>query len=346
MYEKNERISVIIPAYNHEEFIEAAVDSVLNQTWENLELIVIDDGSTDATGTLVKAYTDPRLTYYYQENQDAFNTINRGLDLAKGDYIAILNSDDIYAKDRLEKLVAIQQENNAACLFTDVIPISDRDEVFTDPAFGWNVWHRKNRVWYFACGDLYAAFLKGNFMVTTSNLFMTAEAVQQVGKFCSLRYLHDYDYIFRMMLAFPEQVCYVAEEQLLYYRIHDGNTLGEAAIIGRQQDLEVIQKYMLAALPKEYRTIASAGTERLLALRDELELVRKELAEPSVTEQFGLLLTAIKYKAGNKSLQLVDTLRTDFIERAGPVKDQLATQLLPIKHKAGKKLRQLLNNLR
>jgi glycosyltransferase involved in cell wall biosynthesis len=300
---RNKLISVVIPAYNHERFIGPAVDSVLNQTWGNLELIVVDDGSTDRTGAIVKAYTDPRLSYYYQENQDAFNTINRGMGLAKGEYIAILNSDDIYAEDRLEKLVAIQQESNAACLFTDVIPISDAGAVFTDPYFGWNTWHQKNRDWYFACQDLYTAFLKGNFMVTTSNLFMTVEAVRQVGQFCSLRYLHDYDYIFRMLLAFPDQVGYVADEQLLYYRIHDGNTLGEAAITGRQQDIEVIQKYMLAALPERQRRIAAAGTERLMILRDELEQVRSELsgqAEPSVRERFRLLLSAIKYKLRKK----------------------------------------------
>ena len=301
--EKKKRISVVIPAYNHERFIGAAVDSVLKQTWEDLELIVIDDGSSDRTGEIVKSYTDPRLSYYYQENQDAFNTINRGMGLAEGDYIAILNSDDIYTEDRLERLITLQEESGAACLFTDVIPISDAGTVFTDPDFGWNLWHQKNRNWYFACQDLYTAFLKGNFMVTTSNLFMTAEAVQRVGKFCSLRYLHDYDYIFRMMLAFPGQVQYMADEQLLYYRIHDGNTLGEAAILGRQQDIEVIQKYMLAALPEEYKGIAAAGTERLLELRDELDQVRGELAgqaEPSVREQARLLLSAIKDKLRKK----------------------------------------------
>jgi glycosyltransferase involved in cell wall biosynthesis len=234
-------VSVVIPAYNHEQFIGPAIDSVLGQSWQELELIVIDDGSTDRTGEVVQSYDDPRLSYYYQENQDAFNTINRGMGMAKGEYIAILNSDDIYTTDRLEKLVAGQQKSGAACLFTDVIPISDQGEEFTDPAFGWNVWHQKNRQWYFDCQDLYTAFLKGNFMVTTSNLFMTGEAVRRVGEFCSLRYLHDYDFIFRMMLAHPDQVQYLADEKLLYYRIHDGNTLGEAAISGRQQDMEVIK---------------------------------------------------------------------------------------------------------
>lgn len=297
-------ISVIIPAYNHERFIGPAVESVLKQTHSHLELIVIDDGSKDATGKIVQSYDDPRLSYYHQENQDAYNTINRGLGLAKGDYVAILNSDDIYTTDRLEKLLALQQESGAACLFSDVVPISDSGEEFSDPNFGWNVWHTKNRDWYFACGDLYTAFLKGNFMVTTSNLFMTAEAMRRVGKFSSLRYLHDYDYIFRMMLAFPGQVRYVHDQKLLYYRIHSGNTLSEAAVTGRLQDLDVIHKYMLAALPEQCRSLAAAGTARLLELRDELEQVRAELAgrraEPSVRERLKLLLAAVKYKLRKK----------------------------------------------
>jgi glycosyltransferase involved in cell wall biosynthesis len=271
-------ISVIIPAYNHEKFIGAAVDSVLQQTVSDLELIVVDDGSTDNTGGIVKGYTDDRLSYYYQENRDAYNTINRGLSLAKGRYIAILNSDDVFAVNRLEKLLLMSREQGAECLFSDVVPISDTGEVFSDPQFGWNVWHLKNRQYYFSCGDIYRAFLKGNFMVTTSNLFMTAKAMRTVGDFCALRYLHDYDYIFRMMLAFPRGVQYLDNEKLLYYRIHSGNTLGEAAIVGREQDQSLIMRYMAARMPAELQHYVAAGSERLIELGNELHEVRMILA--------------------------------------------------------------------
>lgn len=286
-------ISVIIPAYNHELFIGAAIESVLSQTLGDLELIIIDDGSTDSTAGVIKSYDDSRLTYYYQENQDAYNTINRGLGLAKGEYVAILNSDDVYTPNRLERLVEVQKQGAAQCLFTDVIPISDSGETFNDPDFGWNVWHRNNREYYFESGDLYTAFLHGNFMVTTSNLFMTKEAVEKVGKFCSLRYLHDYDFIFRMMLAHPGKVQYLDDEKLLYYRIHSGNTLGEAAIIGREQDKELIKKYMLAILPEEVRQYARTGAERLVILEQELFSVRQQLA---AIENKGLRSIAGKVK--------------------------------------------------
>ena len=296
------KVSVVIPAYNHEQFIAPAIDSVLKQSLQDFELIIVDDGSTDNTASVIKEYSDPRIHYYYQENQDAFNTINRGIGLAQGEYIAILNSDDIYAPDRLQRLVDTQKETGAQCLFTDVIPISDAGEEFTDPEFGWNVWHKKNRDFCETARDLYAAFLKGNFMVTTSNLFMSREAAEKVGKFCSLRYLHDYDFMFRMLLAFPEQVHYLRDEKLLYYRIHDGNTLGEAAIIGREQDQELICKYMLAKVHDDAKQYVQAGSERLMELQQELCDVRTTVAvnEPSVREAFAKLAAAIKYKLGKK----------------------------------------------
>ena len=303
---KQPLISVIIPAYNHERFIAAAVDSVLQQTVSDLELIVVDDGSTDQTGNIVKSYEDPRLSYYYQDNQDAYNTLNRGLSLAKGKYIAILNSDDVYTVNRLERLLNFTAEKGAQCVFTNVIPISDEGVEFTDPDFGWNTWHAKNRTWYFGCRDLYAGFLKGNFMVTTSNLFMTAHAAQTVGKFSSLRYLHDYDYIFRMMLAFPNSVHYLDNEKLLYYRIHSGNTLSEAAITGRLQDQQLISKYMAAKIPEAYRNDVITGAERLIELGNELHDVKKALepqkpqgVRPALTELCRSLKNWIARKCGN-----------------------------------------------
>ena len=273
-------ISVVIPAYNHERFVGEAIESVLGQSCGDLELVVVDDGSTDQTAEVIKGYTDKRLRYYHQENQDAFNTINRGISLSRGHYISILNSDDVYEKNRLEKLVAVLDNKNCVCTFSDVIPVSDDSEHFTDPQFGWNIWHKKNRDFYFECGDLYTSFLKGNFMVTTSNLFMTAGAASEVGPFCSLRYLHDYDFIFRMINTFPNQVYYADDLQLLRYRIHSGNTLGEAAITGRVQDQELIRNYLLAVIPDDLRQYVEAGSDRLVELEKELNNVRMQVNPP------------------------------------------------------------------
>lgn len=270
-------ISVVIPAYNHEQFVGDAIESVLNQSCQDFELIVVNDGSTDNTEEVIRSYDDPRLQYFYQENQDAYNTINRGISLSEGEYVAILNSDDVYSSERLEVLYRHSLEHKKVCLFSDVIPIDEHNQEFVDPEFGWNVWHKNNRDFYFSCGDLYTAFLHGNFMVTTSNLFMTRESALQVGPFSSLRYLHDYDFIFRMISRYKEKVAYLDEQRLLFYRIHGGNTLGEAAVVGREQDLELIQRYMLEAVPDDYRDYVSAGSNRMVKLERELNQVRQQL---------------------------------------------------------------------
>lgn len=270
-------VSVVIPAYNHERFIGAAIESVLDQTIGDLELLIVDDGSTDGTASVIKSYTDPRLSYTWQENQDAFNTINRGMSMARGNYISILNSDDVYTTNRLERLLEHAVHHQSDCIITDVIPISDEGDEFVNPDFGWNQWHQRNRDFYLEQNDLYAGFLQGNLMVTTSNLFMTRAAANRVGGFASLRYLHDYDYIFRMMLAHPDSVHYLHQDKLVYYRIHHGNTLSEAAITGREQDLAVIRRYMLARLPEDVRRYAAVGSDRLRALENELHDVRQQL---------------------------------------------------------------------
>ena len=94
-------ISIIIPAYNHEMFVADAINSVLNQSFADFEIIVIDDGSTDNTLAEIKKIDDPRIRLFHQTNIGAAKTINRGIDLSHGQYITILNSDDMYHPDRL-----------------------------------------------------------------------------------------------------------------------------------------------------------------------------------------------------------------------------------------------------
>jgi len=270
-------ISVIIPAYNHERFVGPAIESILAQTVNEWELIVIDDGSTDRTPAVIQRYDDPRIHFYRQPNQDAFNTINRGLDLAQGRFISILNSDDRYLPNRLERLLERQKRTGAACLFSDVRPIDDAGHVIPYPEIYWHLWHERNREFFLACGDLYTAFLRGNLLISTSNLFMTREAIRTVGHFAALRYLHDYDYIFRMMLAFPKHVFYVHDEILMEYRIHGTNTLSQGAITAREQDVQLIRTYLLAALPENLRAKGQTGSDRLVELERELAAVRQQL---------------------------------------------------------------------
>jgi len=105
-------VSIIIPVYNSQNSICRAIDSCLNQTYKDIEIIVIDDGSTDHTKEVLQTYSDePRLKYIYQENQERSVARNNGLNIAKGELIQFLDSDDMIYKDKLEKQVNFLNNN-------------------------------------------------------------------------------------------------------------------------------------------------------------------------------------------------------------------------------------------
>jgi glycosyltransferase involved in cell wall biosynthesis len=101
------KVTVFIPVYNREQYIGAAINSILAQTFTNYELLLIDDGSTDRSVELMRSYTDPRVRVVCNEsNLGIPRTRNKGLQLARGEYIALLDSDDFAYPERLQKQVA------------------------------------------------------------------------------------------------------------------------------------------------------------------------------------------------------------------------------------------------
>ena len=97
-------ISVVIPAYNAEQFLDETLESVLSQTYENWECIIVNDGSTDKTEFIAKKWCekDARFRYFYKENSGASDTRNLGIKEARGEYIAFLDADDLYMPNFLE----------------------------------------------------------------------------------------------------------------------------------------------------------------------------------------------------------------------------------------------------
>ncbi|WP_341876737.1 glycosyltransferase family 2 protein [Defluviitalea saccharophila] len=100
-------VSVIIPVYNVESYIFDTINSVINQTYKNIEIIVVDDGSTDNTGEIVKKISEnhQRLIYYYQSNQGVSAARNKGIELSKGEYISFLDGDDLWMENKIEKQI-------------------------------------------------------------------------------------------------------------------------------------------------------------------------------------------------------------------------------------------------
>lgn len=110
-------ISVIIPTYNREKTILRAVDSVLNQSYQDFELIIVDDGSKDNTKAIIEHLADARIQYIWQENGGAAAARNTGILMAKGEYIAFQDSDDYWYPDKLEKQLATLLKSQADVVF-------------------------------------------------------------------------------------------------------------------------------------------------------------------------------------------------------------------------------------
>lgn len=106
-------VSVIIPTYNRAHTLQKSIESVLSQTYSDLELIVVDDGSTDNTEETVKAISDRRLRYFYQDHQGACSARNAGILLARGEYIAFQDSDDTWLPCKLEVQLQELQKTGA-----------------------------------------------------------------------------------------------------------------------------------------------------------------------------------------------------------------------------------------
>jgi len=102
-------VSVLLPVYNGAEYLDEAIQSLLAQTFSDLEIIVIDDGSTDESASILEKFSEDRVRVYHQANQGLAAALNRAISLARGDYLARQDQDDVSRPERLEKQVAFLQ---------------------------------------------------------------------------------------------------------------------------------------------------------------------------------------------------------------------------------------------
>ncbi len=223
-------VSIIIPVYNHESYVEQALTSVWEQSYPSIEIIIIDDGSKDASCAVIERLlgqwhkSSPKertITFIKQTNQGAHTTINRGLAMAKGEYLTILNSDDYYSSKRIEAIMDKIQQQEAKWAFTGVQGIDSNGSPLPLDHF-WKVWYERN-VWS-SCTHLTIGFqlLQDNLAVSTGNLFFSREIYEKVGEFNPYKLAHDLDYTLRALLV-AEPI--FIQEKLYFYRIHETNTL-------------------------------------------------------------------------------------------------------------------------
>ena len=216
------RVSVVVPLYNHAGYIEQAVASVLAQGALVRDLLVIDDGSTDESATVMArlAARDGRIRFERQANRGAHATLNTALARCDGELLAILNSDDAWRPGRLSALAAALDADDGLDIAASGIGFID-----AEGAARGNDWYEA--AWR-APSDgtaLGVALLSGNFLMTTSNLLFRRAAWDAIGGFAALRYAHDLDWLLRA-LALGHRIA-IVDRKLLDYRMHDRNTISE-----------------------------------------------------------------------------------------------------------------------
>jgi glycosyltransferase involved in cell wall biosynthesis len=219
-----QRVSVVIPAYNHMHYVTAALDSVLAQSHANLEVIVVNDGSRDSTGAVLDDYAarcrTHALTVVHQENAGAHEAINHGLALARGEVIAVMNSDDLYAPNRLERMLTAMDRRGAAFAFSNTRFIDDHgdDVAPTDPY----VRQLRRAIVHAAkAADPLYALVYNNIAISTGNFMFRRALLERIGGFCAMRVCHDWDFLLRASYETP---LVFVDEPLYLYRLHGTNT--------------------------------------------------------------------------------------------------------------------------
>ena len=220
-----ERVSVVIPLYNHERFIAQTLESVYRQSAIPKEVIVVDDGSQDASLAITRqaAQSHPETIIWSHPNQGAHYTINAGIHRATGEFVAVLNSDDIFHPERLAQCLALfDADPQLTAVCTGISFIDDNGNTIQ------NSWYEQARAFYNQIGDLSLALINGNFFMTTSNLIVRRSVFKEVGYFSNLRYAHDLDFFLRLLLN-GKHISF-HDKPLLTYRIHPTNTISEGIL--------------------------------------------------------------------------------------------------------------------
>ena len=202
-------ISVVLPVFNGAATITETVSSVLSQQHVSLELLVIDDGSTDATVQVLSDIDDARLKVHSFSNQGLAASRNRGIARAEGQYVSFIDADDLWTADKLHRqLEALKADPEAGMAYslTDCIDESGR---VTGP--GGHIVRN---------GDVYSELLIRNFIESGSNVMIPVPVFARTGTFDeSLQAAEDWDLCLRIALAY-KVVCVPAAQIL--YRIHSG----------------------------------------------------------------------------------------------------------------------------
>lgn len=250
-------VSVIMPVYNHVGYVEEAIASVFAQSYRPIEFIIIDDGSSDGSPAAIAAYLAKNpppdavtVRFTARENRGAHTTINEGLALAEGEYLAVLNSDDAYMPARLERCVGEAQRQRARLVFSQVEPMDSAGRPLPQ-GHPWRQWYADVLLWELDVSpSISSLLLTYNVGISTGNFVFHRSLFKQIGPFAPYRYAHDVDFLLRACLT-DEPV--IVREKLYRYRLHGSNTISENDDKIQDEYADIVHHYF-------ERTLQSAPT--------------------------------------------------------------------------------------
>lgn len=210
-------VSILLPSYNYETYIRKAIDSVLDQSFSNWELIIIDDGSKDNSVNIIKTYKDKRIHLYVQKNQGVTKTLNKGLKLSKGKYICFLDADDKYHPDKLiSQIEAMNSGFDIVTTKVEAIDENDEHSPFEHFNESWNLYD-KNEIFG---KDMIYKFLHKNYFCKSS-LMIKKSLFDKCGSFkTELLTAYDLELWLKMI---PNAKVTRVDNILTYYRWHNKN---------------------------------------------------------------------------------------------------------------------------
>lgn len=234
----NPLVSVIVPSYNHSKYITETIESILSQTYDNIELIVIDDGSQDDSVKIIEELRlHNKFIFINRENKGLCETLNEGIELSKGKYIAICASDDIYLKEKIELQVDFLELNsNYALCYGKIISFDNNgNQKFINSK-------------KYKSGKLFLDLIKTNFVPAVTQMYRK-EIFDNIGYFDKNLWIEDWDMLLK--ISYSYEIGFL-DEYLAMYRNHGENMSGgknikkmyenELKILNKWKDTEAYSK--------------------------------------------------------------------------------------------------------
>lgn len=286
-------VSVIIATYNSAAYLKEAVDSVLNQTYQDLEVVIVDDGSTDKTRSLVEGLQSQhprRIQYIYQENQGPAPARNAGMRSAQGQYIAFLDADDIWLPDKLTRqMECFARDQAVGFVYCDNIFVDENNTVIEN-------YVRKVRL---VEGDILWDLFQ-DFFIITSGVVFKKECIERIGFFDEkLLVGEDYEYFLRLAAQYKAGV---VKERLFRRRVHAKSLSRQDYILDARNDIQTLEFFLRSnpAFRQEHGRKAKARIAGYC-----FDLAYRLLENGKNFAAFKVLLSALRYE---RSLRIVKNI--------------------------------------